>query len=131
MSRKSRKNLIGIRTPRDDFYFAAGYLRLSVTKEDESSESIENQKKVIEHYIANQPDIMIKKYYVDAPASGTDFERKAFQEMLDDINSGKISCVVVKDAYVKLRINFLQKFFWTGEKHSLCLESLCFSLIQT
>ena len=97
MARKSRKNSIGVRSPRNNIYWAAGYIRLSVTKDDQPSESIENQKRIIEQYIASQPDIIIDKYYVDAPANGTNFERKAFQEMLDDINSGKISCVVVKD----------------------------------
>ena len=68
-----------------------GYIRLSVSDTNESH-SIENQRLIIE-----QPQIPIAHYYVDDGHSGTSFNRPAFREMTQDIRSGKIGCVVVKD----------------------------------
>ena len=41
--------------------------------------------------------MILHKIYVDEKASGTNFERKGFQEMLSDIESGHVNCVIVKD----------------------------------
>ena len=38
--------------------------------------------------------------YIDDGWSGTNFERPSFQRMIDDIEDGKINCVVTKDLYV-------------------------------
>ena len=35
--------------------------------------------------------------YIDDGWSGTNFERPSFQRMIDDIEEGKINCVVTKD----------------------------------
>ena len=35
--------------------------------------------------------------YIDDGWSGTNFERPSFQRMIDDIEDGKINCVVTKD----------------------------------
>ncbi len=40
---------------------------------------------------------MIEQEYVDDGFSGSNFERPAFQMMLEDIKKGKIDCVVTKD----------------------------------
>ena len=37
------------------------------------------------------------KYYVDDGYTGTNFNRPAFQELLDDIEMGYISVVIVRD----------------------------------
>ena len=72
-----------------------GYIRLSVSNTDES-QSIENQKLIIEQW-GEQHQIPIAHYYADEGYSGTSFNRPAFREMTQDIRSGKIGCVVVKD----------------------------------
>lgn len=72
-----------------------GYARLSVNDRVENH-SIENQKKIISLW-AEQHELPISKYYVDAGYSGSTFQRPAFQQLLQDISDGKIECVIVKD----------------------------------
>ncbi|MDL2217883.1 recombinase family protein [Christensenellaceae bacterium OttesenSCG-928-M15] len=96
MARKSRKNLV-IEAPAAKVFRAAAYLRLSVSKANQDSESIKNQRHIIEDYISDKPDIELTKIYVDENVSGTTFKRNGFQNMLAAIERGEISCVIVKD----------------------------------
>ncbi len=78
-------------------YIAACYCRLS--KEDEtdgSSISIETQRKILGDY-CERNRLIVYGYYIDDGYSGTDYDRPSFQRMLDDIEDGKINCVVTKD----------------------------------
>ena len=71
-------------------YNADIYLRLS--KEDgdkEESDSITNQKELIYEYLKSRDDIRIHEVRVDDGYSGVNFERPAFQQMLEDIKSVK------------------------------------------
>lgn len=77
---------------------AALYIRLS--KEDgdkQESYSVTSQREILKEYVKQHPDIEIFDYYIDDGWSGTNFDRPSFQHMMDDINSGKINCVIVKD----------------------------------
>lgn len=77
---------------------ATAYLRLSYTESHENeSDSIANQKKLIEDYLKGHPDIELVSEKVDDGYSGILFDRPAFQEMMQDIMEGKINCVIVKD----------------------------------
>ncbi len=85
-------------------YVAAVYLRLS--KEDgdvsgkssrEESNSITNQKRLIHDFLKGREDIRIFKEYVDDGYSGSDFLRPSFQEMISDMEAGKINLIIVKD----------------------------------
>ena len=77
---------------------ATAYLRLSYTENHENeSDSIANQKKLIEDYLKGHPDIELVSEKVDDGYSGILFDRPAFQEMMQDIMEGKINCVIVKD----------------------------------
>lgn len=84
-------------------YHAAIYVRLSkedgavALHEKAESNSIANQKSLIREFLKNKKDIVIEQEYVDDGFSGSNFERPAFQMMLDDIKKGKIDCVVTKD----------------------------------
>ena len=81
-----------------DIYDADVYLRLS--KEDgdkEESDSITNQKELILEYLKSKPEIKIHEIRVDDGYSGVNFDRPAFQQMLEDIKSGTVNCVITKD----------------------------------
>lgn len=77
---------------------ATAYLRLSYTENHENeSDSIANQKKLIEDYVKGHPDIKLVSEKVDDGYSGILFDRPAFQEMMQDIMEGRVNCVIVKD----------------------------------
>ncbi|MDL2225825.1 recombinase family protein [Eubacteriales bacterium OttesenSCG-928-M02] len=97
LARKSRKNLMESEVVKCDLLKAAGYVRLSVNKDAHPSDSIDNQKKLIEDYVKTNLDIQLVRFYVDDKVSGRDFDRPAFNEMLDDIQTRKVNCVIVKD----------------------------------
>lgn len=79
-------------------YQATEYLRLSYTENHENeSDSIANQKKLIEDYLKGHPDIELVSEKVDDGYSGILFDRPAFQEMMQDIMEGRVNCVIVKD----------------------------------
>ena len=73
------------------------YCRLSRDdgKECESN-SISNQKKMLKQK-AKEYGFQNVKYYVDDGYTGTNFNRPGFQSLLDDIEMGYISVVMVKD----------------------------------
>lgn len=79
-------------------YKAAKYIRLSYT-DDKSNESnsVGNQRKLIEDFVSRHPEIELVSEKVDDGYSGVIFDRPAFKEMMDDIMEGKINCVIVKD----------------------------------
>ena len=92
MARKSRKHPeLAVPISKD----TVGYIRLSVLNRDPHG-SVENQRLMIEEW-GHQHQIPIMRYYIDNGFSGKRFDRLAFQEMLQDIQNGKIDCVVVKD----------------------------------
>lgn len=77
---------------------AGRYVRLSRKDGDkEESDSIANQKELIRAFAQDKPDIEIKETYEDDDYSGVNFDRPGFQRMMEDIRSGKIDCVIVKD----------------------------------
>ena len=79
-------------------YKAISYTRLSYTNEkDNESNSISNQKSLIREFVKKHSDIEIVSEKVDDGYTGVLFERPAFQEMLQDIETGKIQCFIVKD----------------------------------
>lgn len=79
-------------------YRADAYLRVSYTADGcVESDSIANQKKLIEDFVAGQSDIALVSVRVDDGYSGVLFDRPAFQEMMKDIEDRTINCVIVKD----------------------------------
>ncbi len=99
MARKSRK--FPVETPvvqeQDVVYNAAAYIRLSSDAKRKPGDSLETQQDIIENFIAASPDIQLTEVYIDNQATGTNFERHAFQRMLEDVESGRINCIIVKD----------------------------------
>lgn len=79
-------------------YNACIYARLSRDDGDKlESDSIINQKALIRDFLSKHPEIHAVSEKTDDGYSGVNFDRPAFQEMMDEIRSGKINCVVVKD----------------------------------
>lgn len=77
---------------------AIKYIRLSYT-DDKSveSNSVSNQRKLIDDFIAQHSEIEVAAEKVDDGYSGVLFDRPAFMEMLDHIKKGEANCVIVKD----------------------------------
>lgn len=74
------------------------YLRLSREDGDkEESDSIGNQKELLNDYIERQDDLVFERQYADDGWTGTNFERPEFKQMMEDIKHGIVNCVIVKD----------------------------------
>ena len=79
-------------------YRADAYLRLSKEDGDKvESDSIANQRDLIRHFLADKPDIQLVDEQIDDGYSGATFDRPSFQKMMEDVKSGKINCIIVKD----------------------------------
>ena len=65
--------------------------------EDKESNTIINQKEMINNFISKENNMTIVDYYVDDGYSGTTFDRPGFQEMMRDISDGRINTIIVKD----------------------------------
>ena len=79
-------------------YKVAGYVRLS--KEDkikDESNSITNQKAIINSYIKNNNGFEFIDFYIDDGYSGTTFDRPEFKRMIKDITEDKVNTIIVKD----------------------------------
>lgn len=99
----SKKQNVGI---------TALYCRLSRDdKTDKESNSIANQKKMLSAY-AHERHLGSTKFYVDDGFTGTNFNRPGFQELLEDIETGYVSTVIVKDLS-RLGREYLQVGYYT------------------
>ena len=83
----------------------AVYIRLSMEDENVDgrtkleSDSVTSQRILLKSFVIDQlgvdeSDIL---EYVDDGVSGTHFKRNGFQQLQEDMKSGQIGCVVVKD----------------------------------
>ena len=73
------------------------YKRLS--RDDElqgESNSISNQKEFLEKY-ARENGFLNYRHYTDDGFSGVNFDRPGVQQLLDDVNNGIVSTIIVKD----------------------------------
>ena len=78
-------------------YNTALYMRLS--RDDENygdSVSIETQRTILRQF-AKENQLHVMDEYIDDGWSGTNFERPNFKRMMDDVELGKINCIVTKD----------------------------------
>lgn len=86
------------RSGKDKIWQAALYVRLSREDGDkEESDSVVNQKGLLQQFVGLEPDIMVYDVYMDDGWSGTNFERPDFIRMMNDIKEKKVNCVIVKD----------------------------------
>ena len=78
-------------------YIVAIYLRLSVDDKRVESMSIESQRLLLRKYAEILGDNVEIIEYVDNGYSGTNFERPAVQQLLTDVKTYKVNCILVKD----------------------------------
>jgi len=80
-------------------YVIALYIRLSTEDSKVGSFSIDNQKHALHQYVDTMEGIKNAEVleFIDNGYSGTNFERPAIQELLDQMREGKINCIIVKD----------------------------------
>lgn len=81
-----------------DVWTAFGYARVSKDDRDKTeSNSIKSQRALISDFVARNTDIHIADIVADDGATGANFDRTAFKDMIAHIESGTVNCVIVKD----------------------------------
>ena len=88
--------------------WTALYARLSLDDGNVGeSMSIQSQKAILTRK-AEELGIYNYQFYVDDGYSGTNFNRPSFQQMIADIEAGKVTCVITKDLS-RLGRNYLER----------------------
>ena len=84
------------------------YIRLSVQDGDkEESNSIVNQKELLNMFLEKEQELTFYNYYIDDGFTGTTFERPAFKKMMEDVELGLVNTIIVKDIS-RLGRNFIE-----------------------
>lgn len=121
MARKSRKTgtaSVCVTPSAETVFNTAIYARLSIENsgKNDDGDSIENQITICKEYINERPYLKLVGVYSDNGAKGTNFERPAFNEMMEQVKNGKINAILCKDLsrfgrdYVETG-NYLEKIF--------------------
>ena len=103
MARKSRKDTlyqVSEATQKAEKYgYRAGlYGRISVeTFEKIERDTIGTQMALLRDFAAVIPELVVYDEYIDDDVTGTSFSRPEYERMMDDVESGKINCIIVKD----------------------------------
>lgn len=101
------------------------YCRLS--KDDDirrgESSSITSQRDILKKYVKDNK-WQVFDYYIDDGYSGTNFQRPAFERMINDIEDGKINLVITKDLS-RLGRNYIQ----TGQYTEIPLKIFLMNFI--
>lgn len=103
MARKSRKTVIEqqpvIETPAAQLFPTAIYARLSVENSGKSEkiDVIQNQIDICKEYVKSCPYLSLVDVYIDNGCTGTVFDRPEFNRLMNDIRTGRIKCLVVRD----------------------------------
>lgn len=82
-----------------DYFKVAAYLRLSKEEynNEKESNSITNQRQIIDNYLKEHKEYRLVDYYIDDGYSGTNFDRPEFKRMLEDIKNKEIDIIIIKD----------------------------------
>ena len=103
MARKSRKVTAAaepiIEAAPAQIFPTAIYARLSVENSGKSEkvDVITNQIEICKSYIADRPYLDLIDTYIDNGRTGIVFDRPEFNRLMNDIKSGRIKCLVVRD----------------------------------
>jgi DNA invertase Pin-like site-specific DNA recombinase len=105
----------------------AAYLRLSKEEfsNEKESNSIINQRHLIDNYLSEHNEYKLVDYYIDDGYSGTNFDRPEFQRMLKDIKNKKIDAIIIKDLS-RLGRNYIE----TGNYVEVILPAMGVSVIS-
>lgn len=104
MARKSRRNYNNLEKKQEiqKMEILSGpqlhtgvYARISVEKNNE--ETIQTQVEMLHQYVREHGEYQLVDTYVDNGYTGTDFDRPGFIRMMEDVRTGKIQCIIVKD----------------------------------
>ena len=123
MARKSRKTQVRNKPVAEVTTEAAAlptaiYARRSVENsgKDDDGNSLQNQIAVCKDYLEGCPYLRLTEVYSDNGKTGTVFDRPAWNRLMEDVRTGKIQCIVVRDLsrfgrdYVETG-NYLEKIF--------------------
>jgi len=82
----------------ETLWHIAVYIRLSREDGNEESESVINQKKILNEYLEDSfvGQFEVVDFYIDDGLTGTDDTRESFMRMVQDIEVGRVNCVVCK-----------------------------------
>lgn len=115
MARTSKKGKRGQASVNKYFYVGI-YARLSVEADVRKNESIDTQIMLVKEYMKKHPEMKLFDCYIDLGRTGTDFKRKGFERMMEDVRKKRIDCIIVKDLsrfgrnYIEAG-NYIQKIF--------------------
>lgn len=125
-----------VRRKSSHIFYAALYMRLSREDGDkEESDSIVNQRRMLEGYLERNQDIVKVSEYVDDGFTGTSFKRPGFQTMITEIEKGNINCVIVKDLsrfgrdYIDAGF-YLERYFIDKEVRFIALNDNIDSMVH-
>jgi len=118
MARTSRKGAAQqVSTPAERVWRVAVYVRLSLEDSGrKGADTIGTQIELVTGYVNERPYLTLIDTYIDNGASGADFDRPAWNRLMDDIRAGRVDCVAVKDLsrfgrnYIET-CEFLEKIF--------------------
>ena len=87
-------------------YKATAYIRLSYTDDHSSeSDSVSNQRKLIENFVERNPDIEVVSEKIDDGYSGIIFDRPGWKNLIADVEAGKVGVILAKDYCAIIGLN--------------------------
>ncbi|MCC8076278.1 MAG: recombinase family protein [Clostridiales bacterium] len=93
---KAERNLKQVDGQR--IYRTALYLRLSREDGDRGeSDSIANQRKLLQDYLKGKSEFRLTGEYVDDGWSGSNFDRPGWKRLYQALERGAVNCIIVKD----------------------------------
>lgn len=105
-----------------------GYIRVSTKEQAETKLSLTHQEEKIKAYAVSK-DLDLGRVYNDAAESAKDLNRPAVQELLEDVDAGKISHVIIYKLDRLIRnVENLGYLIRTLEKKGVTLSSVQESL---
>lgn len=104
MARKSRKDTLyrvsetAINVLSTKKYRAALYGRISNENiKTVMRDTIGTQITLLQEFAATIPELEVVDVYIDDDITGTNFDRPEYERMIQDVENGRINCIIVKD----------------------------------